>query len=66
MYRLSRADKKLAVWWGQAINDAAGRFIGRDQGRPDATKALDQVADQPAPGRSPARRGGACHNEERF
>jgi hypothetical protein len=67
MYRLSRAaDKTLEVWRVQAMQDAAGRRIGRYQGRPDATKAVDQVADQREQRRSHARRRGAYHNEERF
>ena len=52
MYRLSRAaDKKLEVWRVQAMEDAAGGLIGRYQGRPDATKAIGQVAYQPEPRR---------------
>ena len=51
-YRLSRAaDKKLEVWRVQAMEDATGRLIGRYQGRPDATKAIGQVAYQPEPRR---------------
>jgi hypothetical protein len=49
-YRLSRAaDKKLEVWRVQAMEDAAGRLIGRYSGRPDATKAPGQVPCQPEP-----------------
>jgi hypothetical protein len=51
-HRVSRAvDKKLEVWWVQAMEDAAGRLIGRYQGRPNATKAVGQVAYQPVPRR---------------
>jgi hypothetical protein len=31
------------------MEDAAGRLIGRYQGRPDATRAIGQVAYQPEP-----------------
>jgi hypothetical protein len=52
MFRLSgAADKKLEVWRVQAMDDAAGRLLGRYQGRPDATKAVGQVAYQPEPRR---------------
>jgi hypothetical protein len=47
-YRLSHAaDKKLEVWRVQSMDDAAGRLIGRYQGRPDATRAIEQIAYQP-------------------
>lgn len=52
MYRLSRRpDKKLEVCRVQSMDDATGRFIGRYKGRPDATKAVEQVAYQPEPRR---------------
>lgn len=52
VYRLQRdADKKLEVWRVQSHEDVAGRFIGRYQGRPDATKAIEHVAYQPEPRR---------------
>ncbi|MCW3476269.1 hypothetical protein [Limobrevibacterium gyesilva] len=51
-YRLTRApDKKLELRRVQSLEDAAGRLIGRYQGRPDATKAVEQVAYQPEPRR---------------
>jgi hypothetical protein len=63
LYRLSRAaDKRVSVWPVQAMEDAAGRRIGRYQGWPDTMEALNQVADQLEPRRYHARRRGACHN----
>ena len=51
-YRLFRApDKKLEVWRVQSTDDAAGRLIGRYQGRADATNAIGQVAYQSEPRR---------------
>lgn len=51
-YRLFRApDKKLEVWRAQSTDDAAGRLIGRYQGRADATNAVGQVAYQSEPRR---------------
>jgi hypothetical protein len=51
-YRLAKAaDKKLEVWRVQSMGDAAGRLIGRYQGRPDATHAVGLVAYQPEPRR---------------
>jgi hypothetical protein len=52
IYRLSRApDKKLEVHRVQSMDDDTGRLIGRYQGRPEATKAVEQVAYQPEPRR---------------
>jgi len=52
MYRLSQAaDKKLEIWRGQTMQDGKGRRTGRNQGRPDVTKAINQVAYESEPPR---------------
>ena len=48
---IQAADKKLEIWRGQTMQDGKGRRTGRNQGRPDVTKAINQVAYESEPPR---------------
>jgi hypothetical protein len=44
-------DLHTEVWRVESMDDAADRLIGRYQGRPDGTRAIEHVTNQPEPRR---------------